>query len=131
MGAGRFDTIYTAVCDSSTTCRLCRLETGDGLSILIRDSITFTTTDTYSTSQILYEWDSGNNMFFNAQKFQYICFNPCTSLSCNVYSSSSLDIVDYSRHVLDLGIYVSSACSFKFHITNLNKRTKHLTGWIL
>ena len=79
----------------------------------------------------IYEWAFGNNMLFNAQKFQYICFNPRTSLSCNVYTSSSLDIIDYSRHVLDLGIYVSSDCSFEFHITNLNKRTKHLTGWIL
>ena len=80
----------------------------------------------------IYEWASGNNMFFNAQKFQYICFNPRTSLSCNVYTSSSLDIIDYSRHMLDLGIYVSSDCfSFEFHITNLNKRTTHLTGWIL
>ena len=33
--------------------------------------------------------------------------------------------------MLDLGIYVSSDCSFEFHITNLNKRTTHLTGWIL
>ena len=58
-------------------------------------------------------------------------FNPHTSLSCNVYTRSSLDIIDYSRHVFDLGIYVSSDCSFEFHITNLNKRTTHLTGWIL
>ena len=78
----------------------------------------------------VYDWASDNNMFFNAQKFQYICFNPHTSLSCNVYSS--LDIFDYSIHVLDLGIYVSSDCSFfEFHITNLNRRTTHLTGWIL
>ena len=67
----------------------------------------------------IYECASGNNMIFNAQKFQYICFNPGISLSCYVYTSSSLDIIDYSRHVLDLGIYVSS--SFEFHITNLNK----------
>ena len=79
----------------------------------------------------VYDWASDNNMFFNAHKFQYICFNPHTSLSCNVYTSSSLDIIDYSSHVLDLGIYVSSDCSFEFHITNLNKRTTHLTGWIL
>ena len=70
----------------------------------------------------VYDWASDNNMFFNAQKFQYICFNPHTSLSCNVYTSSSLDIIDYSRHVLDLGIYVSSDCSFEFHITNLNNK---------
>ena len=30
---------------------------------------------------------------------------------------------------LDLGINVSSDCSFEFHISNLVKRTKHLTGW--
>ena len=79
----------------------------------------------------IYEWASGNNMFFNAQKLQYICFNPRTSLSCNVYTSSSLDIIDYSRHVLDLGIYVSSDCYFECHFTNLNRRTHHLTGWLL
>ena len=68
----------------------------------------------------VYDWASDNNMFFNAQKFQYICFNLHTSLiSCNVYTSSSLDIIDYSRHVLDLSIYVSSDCSLEFHITNL------------
>ena len=49
----------------------------------------------------IYEWASDNYMFFNAQKFQYICFNPHTSLSCNVYTSASLDIIDYSRHVFD------------------------------
>ena len=31
---------------------------------------------------------------------------------------------------LDLVINVSSDCSFDFHISNLVKRTKHLTGWI-
>ena len=59
-------------------------------------------------------------MVFLMLMFQYICFNPHTSLSCNVYTSSSLDIIDYSRHVLGIGIYVSGDCSFEFHITNLN-----------
>ena len=49
-------------------------------------------------------------------------FNPSTSLSCNVHTSSSLDII--ARHVLDLGIYVSSDCFFEFHITNLNKNNE-------
>ena len=55
-------------------------------------------------------------------------FNPHTSLSYNVYTSSSLDIIDYSRHVLDLGIYMSSDYSFEFYITNLNLKNTHLTG---
>ena len=70
-------------------------------------------------------------MSFNAQKFQYICFSPHSSSSSNLYTSSIFDIINYSKNILDLGINVSSDCSFDFHISNLVKRTKHLTGWIL
>ena len=35
------------------------------------------------------------------------------------------------KNILDLGINVSSECSFDLHISNLVKRTKHLIGWIL
>ena len=65
------------------------------------------------------------------KKFQYICFSPHSSSSSHVYTSSSFDIINYSKNILDLGINVSSDCSFDFHISNLVKRTKHLTGWIL
>ena len=60
-----------------------------------------------------------------------ICLGPHSSSSSNVYTSSSFDIINYSKNILDLGINVSSDCSFDFHISNLVKRTKHLTGWIL
>ena len=73
----------------------------------------------------VYDWAFCNNMSFNAQKFQYICFSPHSSLSCNIYTGSSFDIINYSRNILDLGINVSSDCSFDFHISNLAKRTKH------
>ena len=52
-------------------------------------------------------------------------------LHSNVYTSSSFDIINYSRNILDLGVNVSNDCSFDFHISNLAKRTKHLTGWML
>ena len=65
------------------------------------------------------------------KKFQYICFSPHSSSSSNVYTSSSFDIINYSKNIHDLGIYVSSDCSFDFHISNLVQRIKHLTGWIL
>ena len=58
-------------------------------------------------------------------------FSPHYSLSCNIYTHSSFYIITYSRYILDLGINVSSDCSFDFHILNLLKRTKHLTGWML
>ena len=70
-------------------------------------------------------------MFFNAQRFQYmyICFNPHTSLSCNVYTSSSLDIINYSKHMLDLGIYIYQMIVISNFI--LLTLIKHLTVWIL
>ena len=75
-----------------------------------------------------YDWASYNNTPFNVQKFQYICFRPHSSLSCNIYTSSSFDIINYSRNILNLCINVSSDCSFDFHISNLAERTKHLMG---
>ena len=33
--------------------------------------------------------------------------------------------------MLDVGVYMSSDCSFEFYITNINKRTHYLTGWIM
>ena len=50
----------------------------------------------------VYDWASCNNMSFNAQQFQYICFGPHSSSSSNVYTSSSFDIINYSRNILDL-----------------------------
>ena len=47
------------------------------------------------------------------------------------YTHSSFDIINYSRNILHFGINMSSDCSFDFHISNLAKITKHLTGWIL
>ena len=57
--------------------------------------------------------------FTDDMRLYYGISNVDTSLYCNVYTSSSLDIIDYFRHVVDLGIniYVSSDCSFKFNIT--------------
>ena len=43
----------------------------------------------------VYDWASCNNMSFNAQKFQYICFSHHSSSSPNVYTSSRCDILTY------------------------------------
>ena len=65
------------------------------------------------------KWASCNNKSFNAQNFQHICFSPHSSLSCNIDTTSSFDIINYSRNILDLGVNVSSDCSFDFYISNL------------
>ena len=53
---------------------------------------------------------------FNAEKFHYITFSSKES-SClsNVYINPELNIINPSSEVLDLGVYMSSNCTFHFH----------------
>ena len=80
----------------------------------------------------VYDWAHVNNMFFNAQKFNYVAFNgsmtPCGS---NVYTEPNMEIISPSMNVLDLGIYMSGDCTFNYHISSLSKKCANLSGWIL
>ena len=56
-------------------------------------------------------------MLFNNQKFNYISFSSSlSSMNTNVYYSPSLDIINPSENVLDLGITMARNCSFDVHI---------------
>ena len=69
-------------------------------------------------------------MYFNAQKFHYLCFNPSISSNkCNVYINPNNDIIPHSENVLDLGITMSSNCSFDAHIDKLSKKMQKLS-WL-
>ena len=71
-------------------------------------------------------------MLFNHQKFNYISFSSSmSSINTNVYYSPSLDIINPSENVLDLGITMSRNCSFDVHINILCKKCTDLSGWIL
>ena len=66
----------------------------------------------------VYDWAHVNNMFFNAQKFNYVSFNGCmTPCSSNVYTNPNMEIISPSMNVLDLGIYMSGDCTFKIFYT--------------
>ena len=42
-----------------------------------------------------------------------------------------MEIINPSDNVLDFDIFMSSNCSFEFHIKNLCKKCSNLSGWIL
>ena len=42
-----------------------------------------------------------------------------------------MEIINPSDNVLELGIFMSSNCSFEFHIKSLCKKSSNLSGWIL
>ena len=70
----------------------------------------------------IYNWAVHNNSFFYYEKFHYISFSSSlSSNSYNVYVNPNMEIINPSDNVLDLGIFMSSNCSFEFHIQNLCK----------
>ena len=80
----------------------------------------------------VYDWASSNNMFFNSKKFTYVPFSiNGAAYKSNAYIDPSMNIISPSTHVLDLGISMSSNCTFDIHISNLYRRCSNLSGWIL
>ena len=64
----------------------------------------------------VYEWASDNNMLFNAQNSNMYVLTLMLHYLVMFTPVPGLYIIDYCRHVLDIGIYVSSDCSFEFLI---------------
>ena len=70
--------------------------------------------------------------FFNSKKFSYVCFSSnASAYKSNLYIDPAMNIIGPSTHVRDLGVSMSSNCTFDFHISNLYKRCSNLAGWIL
>ena len=79
----------------------------------------------------VYHWASSNNMFFESQKFSHVCFSSNVSAyKSNLYNDHVMNIIGPSTHVRDLGVSMSSNCTFDFHISNLYNRCSNLAGWI-
>ncbi len=80
----------------------------------------------------VYKWAESNNMCFNSEKFKYLCFSTKHSTNTdNVYLSPTNSIINPSTSVRDLGILMSSNCSFEAHLDKSVKTCSQLVGWIL
>ena len=89
---------------------------------------------TFSIVYYIYDWAKTNNMDFNSQKFMYLSFSTnvyITSDYVNAYVSPNFYIIDNVNNLKDLGIIMSSNCSFEQHIIELCKRCTGLCSWIL
>ena len=65
----------------------------------------------------VYDWASSNNMVFNPKKFSYVCFSSNVSAyKSNLYIDRAMNIIGPSTHVCDLGVSMSSNCTFDFYI---------------
>ncbi len=80
----------------------------------------------------VYKWAENNNMCFNSEKFKYLCFSTKHSINNdNIYISPTNNIINPSTSVRDLGIQMSSNCSFEAHIDKSVKTCSQLVGWVL
>ena len=60
-------------------------------------------------------------MVFNSQKFKYLSFSTNVSITSdyvNAYVSPIFYVIDNVNNLKDLGIIMSSNCSFEQHIIN-------------
>ena len=90
--------------------------------------------DIQSDLNCVYDWGKTNNMVFNSQKFKYLSFSTNVSITSdyvNAYVCPNLYVIDNVNNLKDLGIIMSSNCSFEQHIIELCKRCTGLYGWIL
>ena len=67
-------------------------------------------------------------MIFNSKKFSS---NVSAYIISNLYIDPAINLIGPSTHVLDLGVSMSSNCTFDFHISNLYNRCSNLARWIL
>ena len=71
-------------------------------------------------------------MEFNSLKFEAMRYGLDEILKlCTSYVSDEGTIIELKEHIRDLGVTMSSDCSFKKHIDNVVEATTKLSAWIL
>ena len=83
----------------------------------------------------VYEWETTNNMEFNAEKFKLLRYSsgwyePGDDTGPGYMSSSGTTIKE-KAHLCDLGITLRNSADFKQHITAKVSTLKNRVSWIL
>ena len=82
--------------------------------------------------EAVYQWAEDNNMSFNHTKFEVLRFGLDSTLKLTTnYTSPNGTIIDDKDHVRDLGITMSSDCTFKEHINKMCQSARNMCSWIL
>ena len=78
----------------------------------------------------IYTWARTNNMVFNDGKFQHISYHHQSKHRSenHIYLSPSMNIINSQQHIKDLGVTMSSDCSFYEHIDLKKKKVSPTHG---
>ena len=70
----------------------------------------------------VYDWAKTSNMVFNSRRFKYLSFSTNVSITSdyvNAYVRPNFYVLGKANNLKDLGIIMSSNCSFEQHIIEL------------
>ena len=85
-----------------------------------------------SDLEAVYDWAVDNNMSFNNLKFELLRRGSDTTLmACTNYTAPGGSIISEKEHVKDLGVTMSSDCSFREHISKICTSARNMCSWIL
>ena len=81
--------------------------------------------------EAIYHWCEQNNMMFNSGKFLHLQYGASREdESTYGYLSSANELIDRTQSVKDLGVKMSSTCSFEEHINERYAKGSQMAGWI-
>ena len=81
---------------------------------------------------MVYDWASSNNMLFNNCKFEHVKYGRNKELkNLSRYITIDGKLIADKDHVKDLGVIMSSDCTFSQHIGKLANTAKDLSVWCL
>ena len=80
----------------------------------------------------IYQWSNSNNMCFNADKFECLCYGYSEELKQNTcYLSNNKCPIEVKTSVKDLGVLMSSTAEFSEHISSTALSANLKAGWVL
>ena len=81
---------------------------------------------------LIYKWTKQNNMLLNYIKFELLRYGKNEELKNETsYHTPAGDNITTKNDVKDLGVIMSSNCSFVTQINKVIEKAKNLTSWIL
>ena len=86
-----------------------------------------------SDTNSIYKWAEDNNMQFNEDKFEVLRYKTNKNIvqDTTSYHASDGSLIKESPSVRDLGVILSTDCTFQKHISETIQKMKNMSNWIL
>ena len=81
--------------------------------------------------ETIYSWAESVGLEFNSKKFECVRYWPGSSPPCQPYFSPVGTPIEEKLQLRDLGVQISSDCSFSLHIDTVVTSVTKLVGWVL